>query len=485
MKRSKIFFLSAEIYPFVKDSRAGEFAGSLPSYLQALGHEVRVMMPKYSLINERKYIIRDIIRLKDIPVQMPGGTIHVSVKSGFLPETKTQIYFADHDKFFRRSDVYRDKRTGQFFKDNDLRYIGLARAALATLRQLGWQPDIIHCCDWPTGFLPALLRQEQLTDNFFKKTVLVFSVNMLDEAGLHPKGTFDLGLLSDKTVDRDKCLHKGKFSFLKAGVMHSDAVTVPYVYKHLKSINKPRNDFEQIMASLKNITDIPIGGDHNLWNPAGNNSLHKPYSPEKYERRKVNREKFLEEKRTGFAVDRPVIGILCEDIVAQQKDLAQFLKALRSVPLQFFLISDQPAAGLSGLKSALKNSAHVMYLVHDPDDAMRHHFYMMSDAVFIPDGSDLADIHYMNALHYGTIPLMRKHCTVAPHFTPVRGHKGTAFFFADDKELLLRFDELQNLFAQAESWQSLVLQAMKTDVSWSHFISDIVKVYDRAFSKVR
>jgi starch synthase len=486
MKRSKIFFISAEIYPFVKSTRAGEFAGSLPSYLQAEGHEVRVMMPKYSLINERKYIIRDIIRLKDIPVTMPGGTIHVSVKSGFLPESKTQIYFADYDKFFKRTDLYRDKRTGQFFKDNDLRFIGLARTAIATLRQLGWQPDIIHCCDWPTGALPALIRQEQSKDNFFKKTIVVFSVNMMDEAGLHDKAAFNLAMLSEKAVDKEKTMHKNKFSFLKAGVSFSDAVTVPYLYKHLKSIPKPKNDFEQILSSVKAIVDLPIGGDYNLWNPASNNSLHKPYSVEKYERRKVNREKFMEDRRTGFAPDRPVIGVLADDLHVQQKDVLQFLKTLKSVPLQLFVLSDVNTVSIGALKNALgKNSNHIVYALHDPEDQMRHYFYTMCDALFIPSGSDLAEVSYLNGLHYGVLPIIHKSCSVADLFTPVKGSKGTAFLYDQEKDLVKRIDEINALFAQAEAWQELALNAMKTDLSWARFTSPLIKVYERAFSKLK
>jgi len=264
------------------------------------------------------------------------------------------------------------------------------------------------------------------------------------------------------------------------------AVTVPYLYKHLKSISKPKNDFEYILAPHKNILDLPIGGDYNLWNPASNNSLHKPYSIEKYERRKVNREKFVDERRTGLSPDKPVIGILADDLKAQQKDLVQFLKALKSVPLQLFVLSDQSTTSLSAVKSAVsKNPNHVVYTLQDPDDQMRHHFYMMCDGFYIPSGSDLAEINYLNGLHYGVFPIIQKNSSVAAYFTPFKAGKGNAFVYDQDKDLVKRVEELHTLYGDQDAWQSSVMNAMKTDLSWANFIDPLITLYERATSKLK
>ena len=487
MKKSKIFFVSAEVYPFVKAGRGAEFAGSLPPYLQALGHEVRVLMPKYSLINERKHIIRDIIRLKDIPVQMFNGSTTVSVKSGFIPETKTQIYFADSEKYYKRADMYRDIRTNLFFKDNDERFIFLAKVAIETLKTLGWQPDIVHCCDWPTGLLPAMIRDEQKKNNFFKKTIVTFSINEIGEAGLFDKSVYEKTGISEERVDKEKCWYKNKLSFLKSGTAFADAVTVPYIHKHLKSIGKPANDFESILAPCKTIYDVPFAGDHNLWNPASNNTLYKSYSSEKYERKQTNKEGFLADKRTGFSDTQLTIGILAEDIDHQQKSITQFLKLLKDYPLQFFIIGNQNPASVAGIKSAIsKNDKHKIFTYHDPDDQFRHNFFAVCDLFYIPPTDHFSELYYLNGIHYGAVPLMHKDNHVADLFDSIKEKtlNGNAFIFGDDKDLIRKVDTALEFFKEKDKWDVLVKRVMKTDLSWNKFTAPFIKIYERALSKI-
>lgn len=487
MKKSKIFFVSAEVYPFVKAGRGAEFTGSLPPYLQALGHEVRVLMPKYSLINERKHIIRDIIRLKDIPVQMYNGNMTVSVKSGFIPETKTQIYFADSEKYYKRADMYRDIRTNLFFKDNDERFIFLAKVAIETLKTLGWQPDIIHCCDWPTGILPVMIREEQKKNNFFKKTIVVFSVNETGEAGLFDKSVFEKTTIAEERVDKEKFMHKNKLSFLKTGISFSDAVTVPYMHKHLKSISKPANDFESILSLAKTVYDVPFAGDHNLWNPASNNTLYKTYSAEKYERKQTNKEGFLEDKRTGFSDEKPIVGILAEDIEFQQKSIAQFMKVLKDLPLQFFILGNQNPSSFGTLKSAIsKNDNHKVFTYHDPDDQFRHNFFAVSDLFYIPPTAQFSELYYLNGIHYGSVPFMHKDNHVASLFDPIKEKNlnGNAFIFADDKEMVKKAQTVLEFFSDKSKWDVLVKRVMKTDLSWNKFTSPFIKIYERAQAKL-
>jgi len=486
MKRSKIFFVSSEIYPFVKGGHGAVFAGSFPTYLQMLGHEVRVLMPKYSLINERKYIIRDIIRLKDIPVETDKGMVTVSVKSGFLPESKTQIYFAENDKYYKRSDLYRDKRTGQAFKDNDERFIFLARTALATLRTLGWQPDIIHCCDWATGLLPAMIRQEQTKDSFFKKTVVAYSIHDLEEAGLFDKSTFKAALLSQNAIDAEKCMHKNKLSFLKTGVAYSDAVTIPATHKHLKSIGKPKNDFEQILSQCKNLFDVPTGGDHNLWNPANNNSLYKAYTFDKFEKRKINREEFLEEKKTGFNPEEPILGLLADRFELQQKEIITFLRSIKDLKLQIFFVSDENPATHSAIKNLItKNGNHIVYVLQDPDEQFRHKFFATCDLFFVPRADDFYEAAYLNGIHYGAIPLVSKNHIVSPMFEPIKGSKGDAYTYVDERDLVKKLEEAIHLYKEPDKWQTLAQHAMKTDVSWASCMEPYIKVYERMLNKLK
>ncbi len=488
MKKYKIFFVSAEIYPFVKDGRGAEFAGSLPTYLQALGHEVRVLMPKYSLINERKHIIRDIIRLKDIPVTMHNGELVISVKSGFIPESKTQIYFADCEKYYKRADMFRDRRTGEYFKDNDERFTFLAKIAIATLKTLGWQPDIVHCCDWPTGLLPAMIREEQKKNNFFKKSIVAFSINRMNETGSFDRPSFEKTTLSEKVIDKEKCLHKNKLSLLKTALAYSDCVTIPFTHKHLKSLSKPANDFEQIIASNKTLYDVPFGGDHNLWNPFNNNSLYKSYSVEKFDRKQTNKEGFLEDKRSNFVPEKLTVGILAEDFESQQKAIAPFLKAVKDIPLQIFILANENPESFAAVKNLIvKNELHTVFCMQDPSDQFRHNFFAVCDVFYIPPTEAFSDLYYLDGIHYGAVPVISKDSPVAHLFDPIKekSFAGDAFVFSDETDLAKKLQAAAQMFAEREKWDTIVKRMMKKDLSWNLYTPQFVKIYERALSKVR
>ncbi len=487
MRKSKIFFLASEIYPFVKSGRSGELAGSLPIYLQNHGHEVRVMMPKYSVINERKYIIRDIIRLKDMPVSFMDKSLPVSVKSGFLPESKTQTYFLDYEPFFKRPDLYRDKRTGQPFKDNDQRFVFLAKAAIETLKTLGWQPDLIHCCDWPSGILAALIRREQKQNNFFRKTALVFSVSEPGDAGLFDKSALHITGLESGTAEAAKYLHGNRFSFLKTGLQCADAVMISSYEKRLKSMSQPKTDAEKIIATCKNLFDVPQGANYQLWNP-NNNALAKSYTSEKYYRRKANREAFIEDRRTGFKVDELILGILTEQFDQDAGDITDFLKSIKDIPAQILILSDKNPASHTGFKQHnSKTPGHRIHSLVDPDDQMKPLFYSVCDLFYTPATDYFGQRHIMNGIHYGSIPVIAKHSDLSSLFEPVqvKSLSGHALIFDSKKEISRLFQEIRTAYTNTEKWEGMITKMMKYDLSWNRSLPQVVKVYEKALSRLK
>ena len=99
MNQHKIWYLSTEVSPFAKTGGLGDVSSSFPKALKGKDYEIRASMPKYKSINERKYILREVIRLKEIPVTINGVTKIISAKSAFLPESKVQIYFIEIPEF--------------------------------------------------------------------------------------------------------------------------------------------------------------------------------------------------------------------------------------------------------------------------------------------------------------------------------------------------------------------------------------------------
>ena len=152
----KVLYISTEVSPFAKTGGLADVSESLPKELKESAHDIRIFMPKYGSINERKYVLREVIRLKDIQVPVGNKIVIANVKSSFLPNSKVQIYFIGNKEYFNRTGYYVDPKTNKDWKDNAERFVFLSRAALEILKKLHWQPDIIHCNDWQTALIPYL-----------------------------------------------------------------------------------------------------------------------------------------------------------------------------------------------------------------------------------------------------------------------------------------------------------------------------------------
>lgn len=250
-----ILMVFPEIAPFIRTGEVGEVGGSLPKFLKEMGHDVRVITPQYKATNERKYILRDVIRLQNIEVPLGKKSVQINVKSAFLPNSKVQVYFIDYKPFFFREGVYADPKNGKAYVDNDKRYILFSKGVLETLTKLQWQPDIIHCHDWQSGLIPFLLKTKTKNDVFFQKTFSLFTVHDFTE-----HGNFDRACLSDIGINGDFIFKGsgldlgGKCSFLKAGIQYADSVnTVSETYA--QEIQKNTNNQKGILETLNKRKD--------------------------------------------------------------------------------------------------------------------------------------------------------------------------------------------------------------------------------------
>ena len=198
----KIFYLSSEVEPFSNTYSLSGFSKKLCSKLHDIDDfDIRLNQPKYGYISERKYILREVIRLKDMLINFNDGENSVNLKSAFIPNTRVQIYFTESEKYFKPiSELLYKSKNGREYKDNHLKFAFFSKVALETIKRLFWQPDIIICNDWQTSYLPILLKNVYANDEYYKgiKTVLVLhSINdfrftskeSYEYVGLAPPGT--------------------------------------------------------------------------------------------------------------------------------------------------------------------------------------------------------------------------------------------------------------------------------------------------------
>ena len=193
MKPLKIYYLSTEFSPYARTSNLADFSKQFSIYLNDQKNvEIRLMQPKYGFISERKYILREVIRLKELKINFLDKEYLINIKSAFIPNTRTQIYFLEYnDYYFDLPELLYKSRNGRYYNNNDEKYSFFAHVALETLKKLYWVPDVIVYNNWQTSMLPLLLNERIKNDPLLKNTKSVFFIHEIDTNYNFTKSLFD------------------------------------------------------------------------------------------------------------------------------------------------------------------------------------------------------------------------------------------------------------------------------------------------------
>ena len=179
----KIYFSTTEIIPFANVSSLAEFSSNVPLHLQELGHDIRTILPKYGFISERKYILREVIRLREIPFEFCGEQEVASAKSAFIPKTRVQVYFLENEYWFKSlTNLLYKSKNGRVLVDNPERYAYYSKAVISTLPHLFWVPDIFVCNGWQSALIPTIYKAEyEGISEFYNDIKTVLIIHDLDE----------------------------------------------------------------------------------------------------------------------------------------------------------------------------------------------------------------------------------------------------------------------------------------------------------------
>lgn len=224
MSKLRILYVSNEISPFLETSKVAEYVRQLPEAMQERGMEIRILVPKFGCINERKSRLHEVVRLSGINITMGEEEKPLIIKVASIPSAKLQVYFIDNDDYFNRKTALHDKDEN-FHPDNDDRAIFFCRGVLETVKKLGWAPDIIHCNDWMTALIPLYLKTHYKKEPIFKNSKTIFTV--FDNYFAHK---FDKKLtsrvkMSEMTAEQMEHLDSADYEgFIGTGVQYADQV---------------------------------------------------------------------------------------------------------------------------------------------------------------------------------------------------------------------------------------------------------------------
>ncbi|MCF7832586.1 MAG: glycogen/starch synthase [Candidatus Marinimicrobia bacterium] len=238
----KIYNISKRVSPFTPASTEGDFISNTSKIFNENKIDVRVFLPRYGYISERKYILREVIRLKEISVKLNNEELISSVKSAFIPDSRVQVYFNIYPEFYKEvtkqvTSNYQLPKNSNVFDT----YLMYCFAALNTLERLYWQPDVILCYNWHTAIIPVLLKTVFKDHEWFAKTKVV-SVLSSDE----PYYSFPEDGLKKFHIEDTKSLIDPT-DLLQAALTHSDAVI---------QINSKKDNKLDELLKKKKITEV-------------------------------------------------------------------------------------------------------------------------------------------------------------------------------------------------------------------------------------
>jgi len=334
-KNLKILFITSEASPFVKTGGLADVSSALPQALMELGNEVRLVLPKYGAVDERRFKIHEIVRLKEIPIHLGNEIELVSMRSCFLvgSKVKVQLYFFDNQKYFgSRKGLYQDINTKKDYPDNHERFILYAKGIMEMLKKLGWTPDIIHCNDWQTGLIPAYLKTVYADLDILKDTKVVFTIHNVEFPGIFPKEVFKLTGLPDSVLNEIAVEDGSKISFLKAGVVYADAVTtVSEKYaEELCTIDELGGIIKNTLKKRKNdFYGIVNGVDYSVWSPENDKYIPAKYSIKDLSGKAENKKALLEYLKLPVELEIPVIGTISR--FAEQKGIDLIQEAIEEI----------------------------------------------------------------------------------------------------------------------------------------------------------
>lgn len=479
----KILFAASEVAPFAMTGGLADVAGSLPRALAALGHDVRIVMPRYRQVD------RSALGLKHAAtfyVPLSSWKERCDILTGSLGKNVT-VYFVNKDIYFDRPGLYGTPRGD--YPDNAERFIFFSRAVTELCRELNFRPDIIHCNDWQTGLVPLYVRTLSPSVDELRSARTVFTIHNLGYQGVFWHWDMRLTGLSWDVFTPEGLEFWGKMNLLKAGLVYSDVInTVSATYS--REIQTPEYGHGLDGVLRKRSSDlygIVNGIDYDAWDPAKDPALPKPYSVTRPAGKRACKESLQKQlKLPRNAV--PVLGMVTR--LSDQKGIDILMEALPGIlalDCQLVILGTGDERYQRLLTEAAEDHNDRMRVLLKYDDVLARRIYAGSDLFLMPSRYEPCGLGQMHSLRYGTVPVVRRTGGLADtviDYAPRTG-KGTGFVFDEytPDALAACVERALKAYSRPAVWKRIIHQGMKVDFSWTRSAKEYIKIYKKAIDK--
>ncbi len=474
-KSLKVLLVSSEVSPFAKSGGLGDVAGALPKELLKNGVDVRVVLPKYKKIKEQFITNQEYVGSYDISLGWRQQSASV-----FKTDSPVPTYFIQNEYYFGRDGLYG-------YGDDVERFAFFSKACIELCGLIDFKPDVIHCNDWQTGLVPLYLKDFYNKFLFFTGIKTLYTIH-----NLQYQGYFGIDMLGNADLDRgygnmDKLEFRGGWSFMKAGIMYSDAInTVSRTYANEIQTQSFGYGLEGMLClradSLYGITN---GIDTTVYNPETDKHIYENYNAENAENKSLNKAKLQDELGLPVRDDVPLFAIVSRLVDQKGLDLVSGIMSEfmdKDVQLTVLGTGDGKYEHLfSSLKQRYpdKLSVNIMF-----DEALAQKIYAGSDFFLMPSLFEPCGLGQLIAMSYGTLPIVRKTGGLSDtvvHFDKDSLETGNGFCFEHYllSGLMWAVNEALSVYADKNLMKKAIHNAMTADFSWKRSAEEYIDLYKR------
>ncbi|BCL79945.1 glycogen synthase [Ktedonobacteria bacterium brp13] len=474
----KVLILAAEIVPFAKAGGLAEIVGALPKALQAFGHDVRLVMPRYRQVDSQHFQLTEMFDAVSVP--MGSYQVQVGVTKAEIGD-HIPVYMIDAPRFFDRENIYG-------YTDDGERFILFCRAALEAVRALDWSPDIVHCNDWHTGIVPNWMHTIYRDDPFFAHTASVYTIHNLAYQGIFGYRLLEVaGVASNGFVYPQIAELANVVDIMGRGILFADAVTT-VSERYAQEILTPTfgEKLDHMLRSRRDrLFGILNGVDYQEYDPNDDRFLEASFDAQGLDKRGLNKVSLQEMAHLPVNPTVPLLGMISR--LADQKGLdllMQIMQPLLSQGVQFVLSGVGEQRYHEQFQSLMTRYPEQVAVFLTFNAEIEHHIYAGSDMFLMPSRFEPCGLGQMIAMRYGSVPIVRQVGGLADtvqEYNPVTG-EGNGFVFKsyDAWEFFAAIVRALTLFPHKEIWQALQLHGMAVDHSWKASALRYVEVYRNA-----
>lgn len=466
----------------VKTGGLGDVSYGLPNALQTMGHDVRIVMPAYASVLKKLSDYRVITTLALLDHK-------VSILESYLADSKLPIMLLDCPALFEQSaNPYVDEH-GRPWSDNATRF-GVFSKAITLIAgnraNLDWQPDIVHCNDWQTALVPALL--------YFEPTrpALIFTIHNLAYQGIFPFEYFSKLELPAELWSYEGLEFYGDLSFIKGGIVYADRVTTvsPTYAKEIQTVEFGCGLHGLLEYVNKKLNGITNGIDTEKWNPANDSLIAENYVSKSIINKVKNKIALQDLLTLPIDNNIPVFGVVSRLTKQKGIDLIiNLLSYLRYFSVQVVILGSGDQNYEDSLK-AIANRYPKKFKTHiDFDERLAHQITAAADIFLMPSEFEPCGLNQQYSQRYGTIPIVHAIggladtvVNVDQNLSNINEATGFSFTVHNADELLKTVMRALDLYHDQTSWRKLQENGMRKDFSWAKSAKQYLQLYKLAMA---